>query len=458
MKLNTKNPLRTLLQSVDLLFEKVPIKKIDEIPEYEPEMVGQIWDISEQTKINYRKIIYDYKKEITNLPAYKICKSWIKREIKKNHRYAEQIIKISIDRFTEKVILDFLTEYLVNRTIEKHTDNTYSLLEDTKKESREISLKKIKNYLKNEVFSDYCFITLRNFECKPELLKTITFEDGSNLKLISPREFSVIADVDHGVIRPNFTKLKYIISIHIKKPQYNANKILRNLDKFQFALKILNEGDVQFGGIYSSESENWEQKHISELRAEPVLDTPKKKYVLGKEKLKELKKFYDKFSVMNLTKGNFTFLNRSIERFSKARDKDIVHDMLVDYITSLESLYSSNEQNLSYRMSLRVALLLGKTAKEKKLIQEFILQIYNLRSKIVHGEPLPPVEIDEKEIPIEECTKKLEIITRNSIKIFLELINKFPEKDEIHKEIDNSIFDASMQKKFSKFQKISIDL
>ena len=61
------------------------------------------------------------------------------------------------------------------------------------------------------------------------------------------------------------------------------------------------------------------------------------------------------------------------------------------------------------------------------------------------------------EIPIEECTKKLEIITRNSIKIFLELINKFPEKDEIHKEIDNSIFDASMQKKFSKFQKISID-
>ena len=252
-------------------------------------------------------------------------------------------------------------------------------------------MKKIENYLKYEVFLDYCFITLRNFECRPELLKTITFENGTNLKLISPREFSIIAHVHQGEIKTKFTKLKYIISMHIPKPQYNANKILRNLDKFQFALKILNQGDIQFGGIYSSESENWGVKPILELKPEPILDKPKKKYVLGKEELKELKKFYDKFSVMNLTKGNLTFLKRSIERFSKARDKDIEDDMLVDYITSLESLYSSNEQNLSYRFSLRVALLLGKTVKEKKLIQEFILQIYNLRSKIVHGDPLPPV-------------------------------------------------------------------
>ena len=51
----------------------------------------------------------------------------------------------------------------------------------------------------------------------------------------------------------------------------------------------------------------------------------------------------------------------------------------------------------------------------------------------------------------------LEEISRNSIKIFLELINDFDTKEKLHQMIDNSIYDLTSQQTFSKiFKKLHL--
>ena len=253
-------------------------------------------------------------------------------------------------------------------------------------------------------------------------------------------------------INPNFQKIKFIIGTNISKTNISENTIKQRFEQFLFALKIFHSGNVQFGGIYYRNSVDWDVSSTICLKHEPALGKPKMKYRLESESYteKDFKKFINSFSKINFTKDKFVFLGRAIKRFSQAIENENKLDQIVDFITCLESLYSSNEQQLSFRFAMRTAIVLGQTSHQKILIQEFILQIYNLRSKIVHGDKIPPVIIDKKEIDLDTCMKQLEIISRNSIKIFLYLLNDFDNKEKLHEKIDNSIYDISIQKNFSK--------
>ena len=398
--------------------------------------------------ITCKKIIYTHKNKIFNLASYKITKIILGKIIRNQHKAHKAKIVIDIDKFIEGLILDFLSYYqnqlFVNLSEKRSTDH---------------SIKKIENFLDNELFNVYCFITLRNFECDPDFntkSKNILFHNDISLQLIKPREFAKIVNIeDHSKIHPNFLKTKYIISAHIPKTSLNIENIRRKLEKFQFALNIFGTGDVKFGGVYYSDSENWEIMPIHQIKFEPLQDTPQKKYKLNlnpKSKTKFLN-FYNHLSKMNFTKGKFIFLARSINRFSKAKENEEESEQLVDFITCLESLYSSKEQQLSYRFAIRVAMVLGQTPEDKNMLQEFILQTYDLRSKVVHGDELPDIEVNGKKVDLINANNMLERISRDSIKIFLTLIENVENKEEIHKEIDKSIFDLKLQNKFSEIIK-----
>ena len=58
-----------------------------------------------------------------------------------------------------------------------------------------------------------------------------------------------------------------------------------------------------------------------------------------------------------------------------------------------------------------------------------------------------------------QCLKILEKISRGSIKLFLQLINDYENKEELHKTIDDSIYDPKLQKFFLKnLKKIKFEL
>jgi hypothetical protein len=62
----------------------------------------------------------------------------------------------------------------------------------------------------------------------------------------------------------------------------------------------------------------------------------------------------------------------------------------VSTVTALEALLTKKEETegLTYRLSMRVANLLGRDAEARKQIFLEIKSFYNLRSKLVHGAPL----------------------------------------------------------------------
>jgi hypothetical protein len=65
---------------------------------------------------------------------------------------------------------------------------------------------------------------------------------------------------------------------------------------------------------------------------------------------------------------------------------------VVGAITALEALLTKENENegLTYRLSMRVANLLGSDAQDRKAIFEDVKKFYKLRSRIVHGAGLDP--------------------------------------------------------------------
>ncbi len=446
MEETLKNVMKDLfVESNKDIFSQLSEKELEKyisfthIPEFNSEKIYN--KFKKEKIINFKKIIYDYEEKIIGLSSYKTSTNNIKTTIQENPAYIKRLV-LDLNHVVKQTLLDFLISCLYESNFKDYDVETF-----------EIIYSKFENFLDNELFSVFSFITLRNFDHHND---SLMLPNDQILRLRTPEEFSVICNVggndSEPKINPNFQNIKFVIGAHIAKTDINDQKIKEKFEAFLFALKIFHAGDVQFGGIYYTDSVNWRVKPTITIKTEPILGKSSTKYKLESENLTEsdFSKFIKDFSEINFTKGKYVFLGRSIKRFSQAIENEHKLDKIVDFITCLESLYSSNEQQLSFRFAMRTASVLGQTPDQKIAIQEFILQIYNLRSKIIHGDQIPPVIINGHEIDLDSCLINLEKISRNSIKSFLDFIKEFKSKEELHKMIDNSIYELSSQEIFLK--------
>lgn len=108
----------------------------------------------------------------------------------------------------------------------------------------------------------------------------------------------------------------------------------------------------------------------------------------------------------------------------------------LNLMISIEALYNSNPQELSYRISHRVANLLGRTEKDRQRIFKEIHDFYVKRNVLVHG--LNPVNISEDDV------ERLRRYSKCSLLIFLRLGQK---KDKILNEVDEAIYDEAARQK-----------
>jgi ElaB/YqjD/DUF883 family membrane-anchored ribosome-binding protein len=80
-------------------------------------------------------------------------------------------------------------------------------------------------------------------------------------------------------------------------------------------------------------------------------------------------------------------LGRAARRFERAACRDDRVDELVDLVVSLEGLLTSaseREGEITYRLRMRLARLLGR-ADERKQLKKQMTNAYSARSKLVHG-------------------------------------------------------------------------
>jgi len=127
-------------------------------------------------------------------------------------------------------------------------------------------------------------------------------------------------------------------------------------------------------------------------------------------------------------------------RLSLGIERKGLEDRIIDYMVGLEALYlPDGNQELSFRLSLRVAFILFSDSSIRKENYYFLKEMYKIRSNIVHGSNY---NLNEEQV------KKVEDLLRRSLKLWIKdknnfSVNKFSNSGIIKSEgkLENIFFD-----------------
>lgn len=133
--------------------------------------------------------------------------------------------------------------------------------------------------------------------------------------------------------------------------------------------------------------------------------------------LQEEKNQYIKNAIEFLRKG----------RFERSREVSLILSMI-----ALEALFSKTTENteIGFRLSNRTAVLLGSNKNERIELRKELRNLYDARSKIVHGKALEEIDLGG-----------IFIWTREAILRFMMLTKKYPDHDSILEKLDNGMID-----------------
>lgn len=221
---------------------------------------------------------------------------------------------------------------------------------------------------------------------------------------------------------------------------------INTIKKIVAALRLFKNGDV-YNELYYDMPVSWclfakgitsSSSPLSPMRAkiEPELR-------LEKGEGEELKKFWILYKEFATKQSQFMFLETAMSRFDFAYDNLRIEDRLIDYMIAFEALFlkGDEEQELSYRLGLRAAVLLENPGEPRKEIFQNMRIAYSLRSLVVHGKNYDKIKIklEEKYKTIDIFILLIEKYLRASIKKFMDLIKTYPNQKEIIKELDSKI-------------------
>ena len=118
-------------------------------------------------------------------------------------------------------------------------------------------------------------------------------------------------------------------------------------------------------------------------------------YVLNRETLRRFRRIYELLTANQLENGDG--LGLLLRQFNRSCQRERDEDRILDYVICLESALLSGVNNeLSYRLALRAAKLL-RSRRNPKEVFGYMQCLYNVRSKIAHGNHSPTGAAIEKE-------------------------------------------------------------
>jgi len=106
----------------------------------------------------------------------------------------------------------------------------------------------------------------------------------------------------------------------------------------------------------------------------------------------------------------------------------------VDYVTAMESLLTANEPELSFQLATRMATLVGRSPKERQDVFDFMRKVYDIRSKLVHGEDpykVLPLKVRGVEIELEEAIGRLHSYSRDCLRHVADLSDAGLNKEQL---------------------------
>ena len=165
---------------------------------------------------------------------------------------------------------------------------------------------------------------------------------------------------------------------------------------------------------------------------------PGPKYKLIQTDTDNFREFYLEF--LAFQKSEFAI---PLRRFNFFYDRQGAEDRIIDSMVAFENLLLPERSELSLRLSVRAANLLGESSSEKHEIFNFFMKAYDVRSKIAHGESIPEtVKIKQNEtITLDDLSIRLQNYLRRAIVKLLRERQKNVSKDEIMRKLTNPFQD-----------------
>lgn len=157
--------------------------------------------------------------------------------------------------------------------------------------------------------------------------------------------------------------------------------------------------------------------------AKPILGEP---YELFEKETEAFRKWWRAFQSASATKRKE--MDVPLARFNRGYIEGDARERLVDHMIGFEALLLQSEGELSYRLALRGAAMLGKDAGQRQTIRDELKAAYNQRNSIVHGRRTEdPVPIGKKKkgekrqtVPFAELVDAVESLLRCAIRECLE--------------------------------------
>ena len=122
----------------------------------------------------------------------------------------------------------------------------------------------------------------------------------------------------------------------------------------------------------------------------PRLETQGKRYVLTRDDQRTLVRFLaavNKHQALMMDEKN-TIRRATMtagDYYEGHHTRSSSADQLIDLVIALEALFGDRRQDLSFRISLATALLIGNTSNEIGQVFDFVRRMYDARSGLVHG-------------------------------------------------------------------------
>ena len=197
------------------------------------------------------------------------------------------------------------------------------------------------------------------------------------------------------------------------------------------ALKLCHKGQVIAGPLISASIRNSEWSigggTIWTLVSKRDFLLEKPGYMLHQSDITHVNELANNLSKLR-NGGKLGSLSTTLRRFHSSYYGDI-EDRIIDQMIAFESLFLGDIQELTYKLALRTAFLLGKRKDKRNAIFSDMKKAYNYRSRIVHGDSQP--SRDE----LREIVPKTEDYLRQSIRRFLLLLSQGNSLKEIRENL-----------------------
>ena len=144
------------------------------------------------------------------------------------------------------------------------------------------------------------------------------------------------------------------------------------------------------------------------------------------------------------------YLNIALRRFNFGIDEGDAENKMIDFLIAFEALCLPERDELTYRLSNRVAILLGKEDVDAEKTRKFMAKAYDLRSDIVHGKDVRPIKIEGRTIALNDFIQRVEGYLRESLKSFIVLSQGYRNQQRILALLDRSLIDIKSRRKLHK--------